>query len=67
MTTKEEFSPEEIEQLKILQAKAKRIQRTKKADEKFFRLADARKDELLERWKISMSSPAKPEWLKGDN
>ena len=50
---KEYFSTDEESQLKILLAKQKRIQRQKKAEEKFFEEVDNRKAEILERWGIS--------------
>lgn len=50
---REYFSMDEEEELKKLLAKQKRIQRAKKADEKFFRQVDERKTEILERWGIS--------------
>ncbi len=48
--TKEFFSHDEEAQLRKLLAKQKRIQRQKKADEKFLEEADRRMDELLMRW-----------------
>lgn len=50
---REYFSTDEESQLKILLAKQKRIQRQKKAEEKFFEEVDNRKAEILERWGIS--------------
>lgn len=50
---REYFSMDEEEELKKLLAKQKRIQRAKKKDEEFFKQADERKGELLERWGIS--------------
>ena len=50
---REYFSMDEEEELKKLLAKQKRIQRAKKADEKFFQQVDERKAEILERWGIS--------------
>ncbi len=67
MRDAEYLSPDEQATLKALQAKAKRIQRAKQADAKFFKLADARKDELLARWGISTSSPDMPGWMISDN
>ena len=46
----EKMTQKERETLLALQAKAKRVQR---AEEAFLREADARKDELLERWGLS--------------
>ena len=46
----EKMTQKERETLLALQAKAKRVQR---AEEEFLREADARKDELLERWGLS--------------
>lgn len=50
---REYFSMDEEEELKKLLAKQKRIQRAKKADEKFFQQVDERKAEILERWGLS--------------
>lgn len=50
---REFFSTNEENQLKELLAKQKRIQRQKKAEEKFFNEVDERKTEILERWGIS--------------
>ena len=50
---KEVFSKDEELKLKELLAKQKRIQRAKKADEKFFVQVDERKEEILHRWGIS--------------
>ena len=47
------FSTDEEKQLKELLAKQKRIQRQKKAEEKFFNEVDERKAEILERWGLS--------------
>ncbi|MBO4899207.1 MAG: hypothetical protein J5509_02860 [Lachnospiraceae bacterium] len=52
----EYLSSDELATLKALQAKAKRIQRAKKVDERFYRDADKRKYELLKRWGLSYSS-----------
>ena len=46
-------STEEEIKLKELLAKQKRIQRAKKADERFWAQVDERKKEILERWGIS--------------
>lgn len=46
----EKMSKKEQEMLRALQAKAKRVQR---AEAEFLREADARKEELLERWGLS--------------
>ena len=46
----EKMSAKERELLLSLQAKAKRVQR---AEEEFFKEADARKEELLSRWSMS--------------
>lgn len=46
----ERMSESELKQLRDLQAKQKRVQR---AESEFFKEADLRKDELLERWKVS--------------
>ena len=46
----EKMTQKERDTLLALQAKAKRVQR---AEEEFFREADARKEELLERWGLS--------------
>ena len=50
---REFFSTDEEKQLKELLAKQKRIQRQKKAEEKFFNEVDERKAEILERWGLS--------------
>lgn len=50
---REFFSTNEENQLKELLAKQKRIQRQKKAEEKFFNEVDERKAEILERWGLS--------------
>ena len=50
---REFFSTDEEKQLKELLAKQKRIQRQKKAEEKFFNEVDERKAEILERWGFS--------------
>lgn len=64
------LSPDEQATLNALQAKAKRIQRAKKADKKFFEKADERKDELLARWGITIEN-TQPSWQsessKNDN
>ena len=49
----EYFSLDEELKLKELLAKQKRIQRAKKADERFFAQVDERKEEILQRWGIS--------------
>ena len=49
----EYFSTDEELKLKELLAKQKRIQRAKKADERFFAQVDERKEEILQRWGIS--------------
>lgn len=46
----ERMSESELKQLRDLQAKQKRVQR---AETEFFKEADLRKDELLERWEVS--------------
>lgn len=46
----ERMSESELKQLRDLQAKQKRVQR---AEAEFFKEADFRKDELLERWSVS--------------
>lgn len=46
----ERMSESELKQLRDLQAKQKRVQR---AEAEFFKEADLRKDELLERWDVS--------------
>lgn len=46
----ERMSESELKQLRDLQAKQKRVQR---AEAEFFKEADLRKDELLERWEVS--------------
>lgn len=46
----ERMSESELKQLRDLQAKQKRVQR---AETEFFKEADLRKDELLERWDVS--------------
>ena len=43
----EKMTKKELEMLHALQAKQKRVQR---AEEEFFKEADSRRDELLERW-----------------
>ena len=48
----EQFSLDEELKLKELLAKQKRIQRAKKADERFFVQVDERKEEILKRWGI---------------
>ena len=50
MDIMEKMSKKEQEMLRALQAKAKRVQR---AEAEFLREADARKEELLERWGLS--------------
>ncbi len=50
---KEFMSTDEEVKLKELLAKQKRIQRAKKADERFFSQVDERKEEILQRWGIS--------------
>lgn len=45
----EKLTDKELQTLRALEAKAKRI---KRADAKFLKEADARKDELLARWGI---------------
>ncbi len=49
----EYFSTDEELKLKELLAKQKRIQRAKKADERFFAQVDERKNEVSERWGIT--------------
>lgn len=70
MDMEEYLSPDELATLNALQAKAKRIQRAKKADKKFFEKADERKDELLTRWGITIEN-TQPYWQsessKNDN
>lgn len=51
----EHMTEKELEQLKSLQAKQKRVQR---ANEDFMKEADARKEELLSRWN------AQDKWTK---
>jgi DNA replication initiation complex subunit (GINS family) len=46
----ERMTQKELDMLRSLQAKQKRVQR---AEEEFFREADSRRDELLERWEKS--------------
>ena len=46
----ERMTETELKQLRDLQAKQKRVQR---AESDFFKEADLRRDELLERWKVS--------------
>ncbi len=46
----EKMTKKEIEQMKILQAKYKRVQRQ---EEDFFKEADLRKQELLDRWRVT--------------
>lgn len=46
----ERMSESELKQLRDLQAKQKRVQR---AEAEFFKEADLRKEELLERWDVS--------------
>lgn len=53
---KEAFTEDELNALKSLQAKQKRIQRAQKREDNFFKLADARKSELLIRWGITTTS-----------
>ncbi len=53
----EKMSAKELETLKALQAKQKRVQR---AEAEFFEEADARKDELLARWGIVLRGKAAP-------
>ncbi len=53
MMNMEFFSADEELKLKELLAKQKRIQRAKKADERFFAQVDERKEEILQRWGIS--------------
>lgn len=53
MMSMEYFSTDEELKLKELLAKQKRIQRAKKADERFFAQVDERKEEILQRWGIS--------------
>lgn len=43
----EKMTKKELETLRALQAKQKRVQR---AEEEFLREADSRRDELMERW-----------------
>ena len=43
----ERMTEKELQQLRSLQAKQKRVQR---AEDEFFKEADSRKDELLSRW-----------------
>lgn len=43
----ERMTQKELDTLRALQAKQKRVQR---AEEEFFKEADSRKDELLDRW-----------------
>ena len=50
---KEYFSQSEELKLKELLAKQKRIERARKADERFFAQVDERKEEILERWGLS--------------
>lgn len=57
----EKMSDKELQQLRNLQAKQKRIQRHE-AD--FLREADSRKDELLDRWHIHLSPrPPRPQGM----
>ena len=46
----EKMTQKELEMLRTLQAKQKRVQR---AEEEFFKEADSRRNELLERWEKS--------------
>lgn len=46
----ERMSESELKQLRDLQAKQKRVQR---AETEFFKEADLRREELLERWEVS--------------
>jgi len=46
----ERMTDKELQQLRALQAKEKRVQR---AEAEFFKEADARRDELLDRWEKS--------------
>lgn len=59
----EKLTDKELQTLRALEAKQKRI---KRADAKFLKEADARKDELLSRWgiitEIKQASPSEPEW-----
>jgi hypothetical protein len=52
----ETMSTEEMNLLRQLQAKQKRIQRANKSDIRFLNEADKRKDELLVRWGLSSVS-----------
>ena len=52
----ETMSTEEMNLLRQLQAKQKRIQRASKSDARFLSEADKRKDELLARWGLSSVS-----------
>lgn len=58
----EKLTDKELQTLRALEAKQKRI---KRADAKFLKEADARKDELLSRWgiitEIKQASPSEPE------
>ena len=51
----EEFTAEEEQTLRELNAKRKRIERAKKATEKMFAWADNHREAILARWDFSMS------------
>ena len=64
----EKLTDKELKLLRELEAKQKRI---KRADAKFLKEADARKDELLSRWgipyEIEQASPSADERLENES
>jgi hypothetical protein len=64
----EKLTDKELKLLRELEAKQKRI---KRADAKFLKEADARKDELLSRWgipyEIKQASPSADERLENES